>query len=63
MTSEKNIDVCVLVDIDADEKEMVLYSPLEQRNIAVKTTEDILEDVDGKFGVAFEVDLDTKTIV
>ncbi|HLQ97770.1 MAG TPA: hypothetical protein VK135_03665 [Candidatus Dormibacteraeota bacterium] len=63
MSKEKNIDICVLVDVNAQKNLMTVYSPLEQKNIVVNITNDVLKDIPVNEAVAFEIDLESKTIV
>lgn len=63
MSLEKNTDICVLVDVNVQENQMTVFSPLEQKNIVVNITNDVLEDISVDEAVAFEIDLENKTIV
>ncbi|WP_020006628.1 hypothetical protein [Salinicoccus albus] len=60
---ERNTDVCVVMDMDETRGTLTVYSPVNNENIIVPVTDDILSDVMTDDGVAFEVDLDTKEIV
>lgn len=62
MSLEKNTDICVLVDVDVEEKEIIVYSPLERKNITVSITEEVLENIEEEDQIAFEIDLDTNNI-
>ena len=63
MSLEKNTDICVLVDVDVEEKEIIVYSPLERKNITVSITEEVLENIEEEDQIAFEIDLDTTNII
>lgn len=63
MMNNKNTDICVLVDVNEETNELVVYSPIMQKDITVKASEETFEDIDLEAGVAFEVDLDTKEVV
>ena len=63
MSIEKNTDICVLVGVNDEGDQVTVFSPLEQKNIVVNINKDILEDVSMDEAVAFEVDLDNRTIV
>ncbi|SOC45124.1 hypothetical protein [Salinicoccus kekensis] len=59
----QNTDICVAVDMDAEQRTLTVYSPKNDENIIVPVNEENLEDVNTDEAVAFEVDLDTKTIL
>jgi len=63
MSIEKNTDICVLVDVNEQENQMTVFSPLEEKNIVVNITKDVLEDISVDEAVAFEIDLENKKIV
>lgn len=63
MMNNKNTDICVLVDVNEETNELVVYSPILQKDITVKASEETFEDIDLEAGVAFVVDLDTKELV
>lgn len=63
MSVEKNTDICILMDMNEQGNQMTVFSPLEQRNIVVNITNDVLDDVSMEEAVAFEIDLDNKIIV
>lgn len=61
--NEKNTDICVVVGMDAEQRTLTVYSPKNGKNIVVPVNEENLEDINTDDAVAFEVDLDTKTIL
>lgn len=63
MEVEKNLDICVVIDVNEDEGQLTLYSPLEKENITVEVEYDVLDSISTEDGVAFEVDLNTRKIV
>ena len=60
---ERNTDICVVMDIDEEQGTLTVYSPINNENIVVPVTDNILSDVVTENGVAFEVDLNTNEIV
>lgn len=60
---EKNTDICVVLDMDAEQRTLTVYSPKNDENIIVPVNEENLADVNTDDAVAFEVDLDTKEII
>lgn len=60
---EQNTDICVVMDVDEAKGTITVYSPLKNENITVSVTEEIMEGIDANEAIAFEIDLDTKTII
>lgn len=63
MMNNTNTDICVLVDINEETNELVVYSSILQKDITVTASDETFEGIDLEAGVAFLVDLDTKKLI